>query len=82
MTHPLFAGIVTSFGGERPGQAMGFNVFSLFIGAGVGSLVFGCIEQYDFGLTFGAFAGLELTLAFVALHVFRNERPAAVLQRI
>jgi hypothetical protein len=33
MTQPLFAGIVTSLGGERPGQAMRLNVFTLFVGS-------------------------------------------------
>jgi hypothetical protein len=39
MTQPLFAGIVTSLGGKRAGQAMGLNVFTLFVGFGLGSLV-------------------------------------------
>jgi hypothetical protein len=29
MTQPLLAGVVTSLGGRRPGQAMGLNVFTL-----------------------------------------------------
>jgi hypothetical protein len=37
VTQPLFAGIVTSLGGNRPGQAMGVNVFALFVGFGLGS---------------------------------------------
>src|SRR3546814_9404201 len=37
MTQPLFAGIVTSLGGQRPGQAMGLNVFALFTGLGIGA---------------------------------------------
>ena len=41
MTQPLFAGIVTALGGKRAGQAMGLNVFTLFVGFGLGSLIFG-----------------------------------------
>lgn len=81
MTHPLFAGIVTSFSGKRPGQAMGFNVFSLFIGAGVGSLVFGALERHGFTLAFGVFAVIEVALALFALRVFRKEGPGAMLRR-
>jgi predicted MFS family arabinose efflux permease len=40
MTQPLFGGIVTSLGGKRSGQAMGLNVFTLFVGFGLGSLAF------------------------------------------
>ncbi len=39
MTQPLLAGIVTDLGPNR-GQAMGLNVFTLFTGFGLGSLVF------------------------------------------
>ena len=81
MTQPLFAGIVTSFGGKRPGQAMGVNVFSLFIGAGVGSLVFGALERHGFTLAFGVFAIIEVTLAVFALRVFHKEGRNAMLRR-
>ena len=81
MTQPLFAGIVTSFGGKRPGQAMGVNVFSLFIGAGVGSLVFGALERHGFTLAFGVFAIIEVTLAVFALRVFHKEGRSEMLRR-
>lgn len=48
MTQPLFAGIVTAVGSKRPGQAMGLNVFLLFLGFGAGSAVFG--SMLDIGL--------------------------------
>jgi predicted MFS family arabinose efflux permease len=76
MTQPLFAGIVTSLGGKRPGQAMGLNVFSLFIGAGVGSLVFGSLVRHGFLFAFGAFSAMELVIAVMAIRAFRSERPA------
>jgi predicted MFS family arabinose efflux permease len=46
MTQPLFAGIVTSIGSKRPGQAMGLNVFTLFVGFGLGSLIFGEVLSF------------------------------------
>jgi predicted MFS family arabinose efflux permease len=80
-TQPLFAGIVTSFGGKRPGLAMGLNVFSLFIGFGAGSLIFGEIVQYSFTRALGTFAAAEFLLAVLALWVFRTERPSALTGR-
>lgn len=41
MTQPLLAGIVTALDRERGGQAMGLNVFALFTGFGLGSLLLG-----------------------------------------
>jgi predicted MFS family arabinose efflux permease len=43
MTQPLFGGIVTALAGKRAGQAMGLNVFALFVGFGLGSLGFGAL---------------------------------------
>jgi hypothetical protein len=59
MTQPLFAAIVTSLGGRRPGQAMGLDVFTRFTGFGFGSLVVGKLLRLDFGAALGAFAALE-----------------------
>jgi predicted MFS family arabinose efflux permease len=76
MTQPLFAGIVTSLGGKRPGQAMGLNVFTLFVGFGLGSLVFGeVIHFFGFGAALGLFTIVELTAALLSLRVFRSELP-------
>ncbi|CEG10189.1 L-galactonate transporter [Afipia felis] len=77
MTQPLFAGIVTSFGGKRAGQAMGLNVFMLFLGFGLGSLIFGELLRYNFAAALGAFAVVELTLALLSLALFRSEVPSA-----
>lgn len=76
MTQPLFAGIVTSLGGKRAGQAMGLNVFTLFVGFGLGSLVFGELLHLSFGLALSLFAGGELILALVSLRLLRSEVPA------
>ena len=77
MSQPLLAGIVTAFGGKRPGQAMGLNVCLLFVGFGVGSLLFGWALRYDFGIALALFAAAELALAITAIRLFRAEtRPA------
>lgn len=76
MTQPLLAGIVTSLGGQRAGQAMGLNVFTLFVGFGLGSLIFGELIRLGFGTAFGIFAGVEITLMTLSLALFRSERPS------
>ncbi len=75
MTQPLFAGIITSLGGQRPGQAMGLNVFTLFTGFGLGALLFGEALRLGFDVAFGLFALTELALAVGALRLFRSEMP-------
>lgn len=75
MTQPLFAGIVTSLGGPRPGQAMGLNVFTLFTGFGLGALLFGEALRLGFDVALGLFALTELALAVGALRLFRSEMP-------
>ena len=75
MTQPLFAGIVTSLGGKRAGQAMGLNVFTLFVGFGLGSLVFGELLRFGFGVVLGAFTAVELALALLSFALFRSEVP-------
>lgn len=76
MTQPLFGGIVTSLGGKRAGQAMGLNVFTLFVGFGLGSLIFGELLRLSFGVALSLFAGVEFFLALLSLWLFRSEVPA------
>lgn len=78
MTQPLFAGIVTSLGGSRPGQAMGLNVFTLFTGFGLGALLFGEALRLGFDVALVTFAVSELALALAALRLFRSEMPRLV----
>ncbi|MET1027718.1 MAG: hypothetical protein ABWY00_11160 [Dongiaceae bacterium] len=80
MTQPLFAAIVTSLGGKRPGQAMGLNVFTLFVGFGLGSLIFGEVLRFGFGAAFGLFIAVEMVMAPLSLAVFRAEVPSPVVQ--
>lgn len=76
MTQPLFAGIVTSLGGTRAGQAMGLNVFALFVGFGLGSLVFGEVLRFGFARALALFVIIEAAAALIALRLFRSELPS------
>ena len=73
MTQPLLAGIVTALGGQRGGQAMGLNVFMLFTGFGLGSLLFGAALQLGFGAALALFSLMQLVAAIAALPLFRSE---------
>lgn len=73
MTQPLLAGIVTQLAPERPGQAMGLNVFCLFIGFGLGSLIFGVALRAGFPAAFIFFSSSQGVLALLALFLFSTE---------
>ncbi|MGA9725261.1 MAG: MFS transporter, partial [Candidatus Binatus sp.] len=73
MTQPLLAGIVTSLDPKRGGQAMGLNVFALFIGFGVGSFLFGEALSLGFRSALLMFALVQLAAAGVAVRLFRQE---------
>ena len=73
MTQPLFAGIVTSLDPQRAGQAMGLNVFCLFVGFGVGSLIFGEALRVGFNSAILLFALGQAVLALLAIPLFRFE---------
>jgi len=73
MTQPLLAGIVTTLGGRRGGQAMGLNVFTLFTGFGLGSLLFGAALPLGFSAALATFGVVQLAVAFLAVPFFRRE---------
>ncbi len=73
MTQPLLAGIVTQLGGKRAGQAMGLNVFTLFLGFGLGSALFGAAVPLGFPIALGLFAAVQILAALSALFLFRAE---------
>jgi predicted MFS family arabinose efflux permease len=73
MTQPLFAGIVTDLDKKRAGQAMGLNVFFLFTGFGVGSLLFGEALRLGFGTALAIFSGLQLLATGLAVPLFHSE---------
>src|SRR5258708_37046181 len=76
MTQPLLAGIVTQLAPERPGQAMGLNVFCLFTGFGLGSLIFGLALRAGFPAAFVFFSSFQGGLALLALFLFSTEANA------
>jgi predicted MFS family arabinose efflux permease len=73
MTQPLLAGIVTALGGPRGGQAMGLNVFTLFIGFGLGSLLFGDALRWGFDTALALFSAIQFLAALLAVSLFRDE---------
>lgn len=75
MTQPLFAGIVTSLDPRRGGQAMGLNVFALFTGFGIGSLLFGWALHLSFEGALLIFSSVQAFLAIVGVSLFRMEGP-------
>lgn len=76
LTQPLFAEIVTDLGSARSlGQTMGFKVFTLFTGFGIGSFLFGEALRWGFGLTLAIFSTIQLLAAVVAIPLFRSEAP-------
>ena len=79
MTQPLLAGIVTALGGQRSGQAMGLNVFMLFTGFGLGSLLFGGALHLGLGTALAIFSAVQLPAALAAILLFRSERRQAPL---
>jgi hypothetical protein len=76
LTQPFFGGIITALGGKRARQAMGLNVFTLFVGFGLGNIGFGFLSPFGLAIAFAVFAGIELILGVSALPLFRSEQPA------
>ena len=74
LTQPLLAGIVTDVSPPQRGQAMGLNVFALFVGFGVGSYLFG------YALSVGGLSGAlllfgtgQLLVALSGIRAFQSE---------
>jgi predicted MFS family arabinose efflux permease len=75
LTQPLLAGVVTDLSANR-GQAMGLNVFTLFVGFGLGSLVFqAALSAWGFTGALTAFATAAALAAGLALPAFAGEGP-------
>lgn len=73
MTQPPLAGIVTALDPKRAGQAMGLNVFALFTGFGVGSLLFGSALHLGFAEGLAIFAGVQAVAGLAAIRMLRAE---------
>jgi predicted MFS family arabinose efflux permease len=74
LTQPLLAGIVTTLS-ENRGQAMGLNVFTLFVGLGLGSLVFQLLLPLGFASALTILGVAALIAAALALPAFGQEVP-------
>ena len=74
LTQPLLAGIVTDLPGNR-GQATAVMAFLLFIGFGLGSLLFQAALAWGFVVALTIFGCAALIAAGVAVPLFRAERP-------
>ena len=81
MTQPLLAGIVTTLDRERGGQAMGLNVFALFTGFGLGSLVFGGLLGLGFSRALLFFCAAQLLAALAAIPLYRSEKSSNIKAR-
>ena len=74
LTHPQLAAIATDLHGPR-GQAVALMAFSLFVGFGLGSLIFQAVLTGGFVVALSVFGACALVAAGVALVLFRGERP-------
>lgn len=73
MTHPLFAAIITTLS-EHKGVAIGLFAFVMFMGYGLGSLIFSLIINCGINESFKVFGLCSMAGAMVAIFVFRNEK--------
>ncbi len=81
LTHPQLAAIATDLHGPR-GQAVALMAFSLFVGFGLGSLLFQAALTGGFVIALCVFGGCALVGAGIALVLFRGEGPAHVKLRV
>lgn len=72
MTQPLLAGIVTDLSPKR-GLAMGLNVFTLFTGFGLGSLIFSGALRFGLESAYLLFGAAAMVAALLAVPLFRSE---------
>jgi predicted MFS family arabinose efflux permease len=73
MTQPLLGGIVTDLPGTV-GQSVGLMAFVLFVGFGIGSLIFQVLLVAGFPAALTAFGLAALLAAVAAVPMFRTER--------
>ncbi|MGH8184715.1 MAG: MFS transporter [Rhodanobacteraceae bacterium] len=77
LTQPLLAGIATDLRGAK-GQSVALMAFSLFIGFGLGSLLFQVALHWGFVRALGLFGSIALAAAVAAVVLFRRELPPTV----
>ena len=76
LTQPLLAGIVSQLSQNR-GQAMGVNVFTLFVGFGLGSLIFQSLLLTSLTAALVTFGMAATIAAALALRLFASETAAS-----
>lgn len=76
LTQPLLAGIITQVGKERSGQAMSLMAFTLFIGFGLGSYLFGLALHLSLVKALIIFSIFQISLSAAGLPLFRKETRA------
>ncbi|HEX7325951.1 MAG TPA: MFS transporter [Rhodanobacteraceae bacterium] len=81
LTQPLLAGIATNLDGPK-GQAVALMAFSLFVGFGLGSLLFQAVLALGFVPALVAFGVVALAAAAVAARWFRAEIPVVRQPRL
>jgi predicted MFS family arabinose efflux permease len=79
LTQPLLAGIITDVGKDKPGQAMGLNVFMLFMGFGIGSILFGQLLIQGINTALGTFTIFQICLAILGILFFKREKKKPAL---
>lgn len=73
LTQPLYAAIITTVSPKR-GAATGLFAFFLFMGYGLGSLVFSLIVNIGLNQTFSLFGAVAVFVACIAVKSFKNEK--------
>lgn len=74
MTQPLFAGMVTEIGSSsNRGQAVSLSACLLFLGYGMGALLFQGFLQFSLTAAFTGFILLELSLLFFSRNLIENK---------
>jgi len=73
LTQPLYAAIITTLSPKK-GAATGLFAFFLFMGYGMGSLIFSLIVNIGLNQTFRLFGVVAIVAACVARYIFRKER--------
>jgi len=73
LTQPLYAAIITTLSPKK-GAATGLFAFFLFMGYGLGSLVFSLIVSIGLNQTFIVFGAVANFVACIAIRSFKGER--------
>lgn len=73
LTHPLFAAIITTLSPKK-GVATGLFAFFLFMGYGLGSLIFSLIVTMGLNQAFRVFGVLAVVAAIIAVNIFKDEK--------